>query len=61
MSPRTVLVLGNGGREHALALALRRDPAVEAVHVAPGQSFERVTIDERGQHRYYPLYYTLSR
>jgi len=36
VSPRTVLVLGNGGREHALALALRRDPAVEAVHVAPG-------------------------
>ncbi|MDR1807275.1 MAG: phosphoribosylamine--glycine ligase, partial [Propionibacteriaceae bacterium] len=32
----TVLVIGSGGREHALALALARDPAVGAVHVAPG-------------------------
>jgi len=31
-----VLVIGSGGREHALALALARDPAVAAVHVAPG-------------------------
>jgi phosphoribosylamine--glycine ligase len=31
-----VLVLGSGGREHALALALRRDPAVVELHVAPG-------------------------
>jgi len=32
----TVLVVGSGGREHALALALRRDPQVAAIHVAPG-------------------------
>jgi len=32
----TVLVLGNGGREHALALALSRDPAVVGLHCAPG-------------------------
>ena len=32
----TVLVVGNGGREHALARALARDPGVAAVHVAPG-------------------------
>ena len=32
----SVLVLGAGGREHALALALARDPGVAAVHVAPG-------------------------
>lgn len=32
----TVLVLGSGGREHALALACHRDPEVAAVHVAPG-------------------------
>lgn len=32
----TVLVLGSGGREHALALALARDPKVTAVHAAPG-------------------------
>ena len=31
-----VLVIGSGGREHALALALRRDPAVTQLHVAPG-------------------------
>ncbi len=32
----TVLVLGNGGREHALALALHRDPSVVGLHCAPG-------------------------
>jgi phosphoribosylamine--glycine ligase len=31
-----VLVLGSGGREHALARALAADPAVAAVHAAPG-------------------------
>lgn len=30
------LVIGSGGREHALALALSRDPKVSEVHVAPG-------------------------
>lgn len=30
------LVIGTGGREHALALALSRDPSVAEVHVAPG-------------------------
>ncbi|MBC7593460.1 MAG: phosphoribosylamine--glycine ligase [Kineosporiaceae bacterium] len=30
------LVIGGGGREHALALALSRDPQVEQVHAAPG-------------------------
>jgi phosphoribosylamine---glycine ligase len=33
-----VLVIGSGGREHALALALRRDPAVAGLHVAPGNA-----------------------
>ncbi len=32
----TVLVLGSGGREHALARAIAADPGVAAVHVAPG-------------------------
>lgn len=32
----TVLLLGSGGREHALALALARDPKVTRVHAAPG-------------------------
>jgi phosphoribosylamine---glycine ligase len=31
-----VLVIGSGGREHALTLALARDPEVTAVHAAPG-------------------------
>jgi phosphoribosylamine--glycine ligase len=30
------LVIGTGGREHALALALSRDPGVSEVHAAPG-------------------------
>ena len=30
------LVIGTGGREHALALALARDPQVSEVHAAPG-------------------------
>lgn len=33
---QTVLVVGSGGREHALAWALSRDPGVGEVHVAPG-------------------------
>ena len=35
-APLRVLVLGSGGREHALALALARDPQVVEVHAAPG-------------------------
>ena len=31
-----VLVVGSGGREHALALALSRDPEVSQVYAAPG-------------------------
>ena len=31
-----VLVVGGGGREHALTLALSRDPQVTEVHAAPG-------------------------
>jgi len=34
--PGTVLVVGSGGREHALAWRLARDPGVERVVVAPG-------------------------
>src|SRR6195952_1486782 len=33
-----VLVIGSGAREHALLLALRRDPEVEALAVAPGNA-----------------------
>jgi phosphoribosylamine--glycine ligase len=31
-----VLLLGSGGREHALARALARDPGVASLHAAPG-------------------------
>ena len=34
--PISVLVLGGGGREHALARSLAGDPLVRAVHAAPG-------------------------
>ncbi|KMO83851.1 phosphoribosylamine--glycine ligase [Mycolicibacterium chubuense] len=33
-----VLVIGSGAREHALLLALRRDPEVDALSVAPGNA-----------------------
>jgi phosphoribosylamine--glycine ligase len=33
-----VLVIGSGGREHALLLALRRDPQVTGLAVAPGNA-----------------------
>ncbi|HEY5820350.1 MAG TPA: phosphoribosylamine--glycine ligase [Propionibacteriaceae bacterium] len=36
VAPLSVLVVGSGGREHALALALSQDPGVTQVHVAPG-------------------------
>ena len=31
-----VLLIGSGGREHALALGLSQDPVVTALHIAPG-------------------------
>lgn len=33
-----ILVIGSGGREHALVRALLRDPAVREVHAAPGNA-----------------------
>ncbi len=33
-----ILVIGSGAREHALLRALRRDPAVTELHVAPGNA-----------------------
>ena len=32
-----VLLIGSGGREHALAAALNRDPQLDELHVAPGK------------------------
>ena len=36
--PVRILVIGSGAREHALLRALRRDPAVTDLHVAPGNA-----------------------
>ena len=33
-----ILVIGSGAREHAICLALRNDPAVVALHCAPGNA-----------------------
>ncbi|MGX8698877.1 MAG: phosphoribosylamine--glycine ligase, partial [bacterium] len=32
----TILVVGGGGREHAIIKALRRNPAVETIYALPG-------------------------
>ncbi len=37
-TPRRILVMGSGGREHALAWSLSRDPGVAEVIVAPGNA-----------------------
>jgi phosphoribosylamine--glycine ligase len=51
-----ILVIGSGGREHALALAMARDPSVTQVHAAPGNpgigavaTLHPVDIDDRTQ------------
>lgn len=41
-----VLVIGSGAREHALLLALRRDPEVETLAVAPGNAGTAVIADQ---------------
>lgn len=38
MTPKKVLVVGSGGREHTLAWALSRSPQVGQVYVAPGNA-----------------------
>ncbi|MGA0064315.1 MAG: phosphoribosylamine--glycine ligase [Ilumatobacteraceae bacterium] len=48
MTSRRVLVLGGGGREHALAAAISRSPRCAALYVAPGNAGtpgERVALD----------------
>ncbi len=41
-----VLVIGSGAREHALLLALRRDPGVEALAIAPGNAGTAAVADQ---------------
>ncbi|MFZ0225766.1 MAG: phosphoribosylamine--glycine ligase N-terminal domain-containing protein, partial [Mycobacterium sp.] len=42
-----VLVIGSGAREHALLLALRADPEVEALTIAPGNAGTASLADQR--------------
>ena len=54
-SKRNVLVVGGGGREHALAWKLRQSPRVGNLYVAPGnggtrQIAENVPIPSHRQH-----------
>ncbi|KUI46566.1 phosphoribosylamine--glycine ligase [Mycobacterium sp. GA-1199] len=41
-----VLVIGSGAREHALLLALRRDPEVERLSIAPGNAGTAAIADQ---------------
>ncbi|MDF2585636.1 MAG: phosphoribosylamine--glycine ligase, partial [Mycobacterium sp.] len=41
-----VLVIGSGAREHALLLALRRDPQVDQLAVAPGNAGTAAIADQ---------------
>jgi phosphoribosylamine--glycine ligase len=41
-----VLVIGSGAREHALLLALRRDPEVDGLAVAPGNAGSSAIADQ---------------
>ena len=35
---RTVLVIGGGGREHALCLALSESDSIQDIHATPGNA-----------------------
>ncbi|CAN5421570.1 phosphoribosylamine--glycine ligase [soil metagenome] len=41
-----VLVIGSGAREHALLLALKRDPQVDALAIAPGNAGTAAVADQ---------------
>nr|WP_090339276.1 phosphoribosylamine--glycine ligase [Mycolicibacterium malmesburyense]CRL67485.1 phosphoribosylamine--glycine ligase [Mycolicibacterium malmesburyense] len=41
-----VLVIGSGAREHALLLALRRDPQVDGLAIAPGNAGTAAVADQ---------------
>ncbi len=38
MTAMSVLIIGSGGREHALAIGLSQSPSVGSIHTAPGNA-----------------------
>lgn len=42
-----ILVIGSGAREHALLLALRKDPRVDGLVIAPGNAGTAAVADQR--------------
>ena len=38
MAGMKVLIVGGGGREHALAIGLSQSPSVESIHSCPGNA-----------------------
>ncbi|WP_165695355.1 phosphoribosylamine--glycine ligase [Mycobacteroides abscessus] len=42
-----VLIIGSGGREHALAIALKRDPRVDYLAIAPGNAGTAAVAEQR--------------
>jgi phosphoribosylamine--glycine ligase/phosphoribosylformylglycinamidine cyclo-ligase len=43
----TILIVGNGGREHALTWKLAQSPRVKHIYVCPGNGGTEVVIDGR--------------